>query len=198
MRVRNTSILEAFEVTDLSDETMFKLVNWMHLVDGGNILTDRHGTHMHVRGKGMEFEIHEAALPIWLLRTESSYFALTADEFRKDYEVVGSPIEDVVERVAVQDNLLSQPTAMGTIFQALVNSGLTRDQALDGLTEINKTGVVFTEKSEIARARLFQDTSPRCGRCDPATHSKYPHGHHETAEHDQWLKYHLGQETNNA
>lgn len=197
MRARSIVIHEAFQIKDLTDKTMYELVQWVHSVSGGNVLTDRHGSHVHVRAKGLEFELYENTTPIWLLCSDGNFFAFTDAEFQSSYEVIGSPIADREARVAVQNELFVQNSTMGTVYQALVNSGLNRDQALDGLSEIMKTGVRFAEKSEIARARIFADLSPNCTRCWPGMFSnQWPHQNHETAEHDQWAKQYLNQEMN--
>ena len=38
---------------------------------------------------------------------------------------------------------------MSKVFTALVKSGLTRDQALDGLTEMQNAGILFRERFKL-------------------------------------------------
>lgn len=191
MRVRSIAILDALEVPDITDETMLELVKWVFQTSGSNVVTVRHGSHIHVKGKGLEIELYDT-MPIWMVYSEGNYFAFTEDEFHKHYEDADK--HKIEARVTVQTQKEFTDGAAGTVFQALVNSGLTRDQALDGLVEIQSTGILFVDKSTIPAS--MGEISKRCMRCDPLVHGKYAHNYHETSEHDQWLKYEMSKETN--
>lgn len=191
MKVRSIDILEAFEVKNLTDQVMSDLVNWVYTVNGANLFVDRHGSHVHVKGKGLEFELYPQAMPIWLVCSQGNFFAFTDEEFQRYYEPVEK--QKIAARVTVQTQKEFTQGALGTIFQALINSGLTRDQALDGLVEIQKTGVRFIEQHKLAWRNSVQ---PRCMRCSMEQVQRYGVSNHETAEHDAWVALHLNKETN--
>lgn len=221
MRVRSIAIIEAVELKDFTDESILDVVKWIFLTGGSNVLTEKHGSHMHLRAPGIEFEIYEETLPLWLVYSGGNYFGFTAEEFHKNYEPADKG--KLEARVTVQTQKEFVEGAAGTVFQALVNSGLTRDQALDGLIEIQSTGIVFGQKSDLikkgkkgdltwenhpsdyspewaSRSSLITpedvEWASRCGRCTMEQIAKYGKSHHETSEHDQWYKNQLNKEMN--
>lgn len=202
MKVRSIAIIDAHELKDLTDESILELVKWYFLTGGQNVLTEKHGSHLHIRGKGLEIEIYEDSLPMWLVYSEGNYFAFSGDEFHRYYEPADK--HKLEARVTVQTQKEFTEGAAGTVFQALINSGLTRDQALDGLIEIQATGIVFAERGEVVKQHYGVDLlhipepvwASRCGRCTKEQIAKYGKSHHETAEHDAWLALHLNKETN--
>lgn len=147
MRARSVNIVEAFQLVDFSDQSRFDLTAFLVKTGGGNVLTALHGSHMHVRAKGLDLEFYDNAMPLWLVYSEGNYFAFTDEEFKRYYEPADK--DRIAARVVVQSQKDFQNGAQGVVFQALVNSGLTRDQALDGLIEIMATGIVFGERSSL-------------------------------------------------
>jgi hypothetical protein len=148
MRARSIAIHDVFQLKSFSDLDLFNLTTWLVRVGGKSVNVTRHNDHIHVKGEGIEFDIF--GYDFWFVYSGGLWFAFTNEEFTSSYEIVDEEREE--ERTQVQIDPDFSKGAKGTIFQALVNSGLSRDQALDGLIEILKTGVFFADQKDIPKS----------------------------------------------
>lgn len=76
--------------------------------------------------------------------------------------------EMVPKNEGLPDREIFNDGTMATVFNALVESGLTRDQALDGMSSMQKTGILFREQ-------LPDYVGDICN--DPLCRATYEHAH---------------------
>lgn len=70
------------------------------------------------------------------------------DVDRTDLTLQAATAHQKISNHTDQEALFLEGT-MSKVFSALMKSGLTRDQALDGLTEMQNAGILFRERFKL-------------------------------------------------